>query len=241
MGVITWPLCGGLADKISRWKPMSDGLPEFGARGTEKAADRGGPSDEALAIAVRNSGSTASFGILVTRYRARVTGLARKMMGTGHADEADDIAQEVFLAAYTHRSSFRSGSPFRPWLYRIAVNRCLDRLKARSRQPVVTEWESGPEPALPDTHEPLNAVLSVELDIVLQRAVDALPVNHRTVFVLRHIDELSYEEIAEATSQPIGTVKTNLFRARAELRRGLSGYLSLDDDPDIRPHGGRTQ
>ena len=228
MGASTWPLLRGLPVKNSRWKPMSDGMPEFGIREAEKTADRGGarehPSDESLAISVRDTGSTSAFGVLVTRYRARITGLARKMMGTGHADEADDIAQEVFVAAYVHRASFRPGAPFKPWLYRIAVNRCLDRLKSRARQPHITDWENAPEPITRDEQEPLSNYLAGELDSVLQRAVDALPVNHRAVFVLRHIDELSYEEIAEATNQPIGTVKTNLFRARAELRRGLSGY-----------------
>ena len=239
MGVSTWPLFKGLPIN-HRWKPMADGVPEFGLRETENTADRGGPSDEALAVAVRNSGDTAAFGILVTRYRSRITGLARKMLGSGHADEADDIAQEVFVAAYVHRASFRPGSPFRPWLYRIAVNRCLDRLKSRSRQPLITDWENAPEPSVADLHEPLGNYLAGELDAVLQKAVDALPLNHKSVFVLRHIDELSYEEIAEATNQPIGTVKTNLFRARAELRKGLSSYLSSDSDK-INEQGGKAQ
>lgn len=239
MGVNTWPLLGGLSIN-HRWKPMSDGAPEFGIRSTEKSTDKGGPTDESLAISVRNSDDTAAFGVLVTRYRARITGLARKMIGTGHADEADDIAQEVFVAAYMHRKSFRPGLPFRPWLYRIAVNRCLDKLKSRGRQPIITDWENAPEPAMHDELEPLSNFLAGELDSVLQKAVDALPVNHRAVFVLRHIDELSYEEIAEATNQPIGTVKTNLFRARAELRRGLSGYLSPDMDPQNDEQGGKA-
>ena len=93
MGVITWPLCGGLADKISRWKPMSDGVPEFGMRESERT--RSGPSDESLAIQVRNSGDKTAFGIIVGRYRARITGLARKMIGAGHADEFWSLALMV--------------------------------------------------------------------------------------------------------------------------------------------------
>jgi RNA polymerase sigma-70 factor (ECF subfamily) len=237
MGVSTWPLFRGLQIN-HRWKPMSDGVPEFGMRESERT--RSGPSDESLAIQVRNSGDKTAFGIIVGRYRARIIGLARKMMGTGHSDEADDVAQEVFVAAFMHRAAFRPGSPYRPWLYRIAVNRCLDRLKARSRQPQFTDWDSAPEPSVRDDREPLGNFLAAELDSVLQKAVDALPVNHRTVFVLRHIDELSYEEIAEATNQPIGTVKTNLFRARAALRVELSPYLASGEG-NAKEQGGTAQ
>lgn len=188
-------------------------------------AARGEASDEALAERVRATGDVAAFGALVTRYRARVVALARRML-VSTPDEAEDVAQEAFVAAYDKRLLFRSGEPFRPWLYRIAVNRCLDRLRAQTRRPVVLEITAIPEPALAGG-DPVQALLTEEGEHLLSAAVAALPPKLRAVFLLRHLDDLSYEEIAAAVGVPLGTVKTHLFRARAQLRAALSEYLTL--------------
>ena len=183
-----------------------------------------GAGDEALAERVRSSGDVAAFSTLVTRYRGRLVALARRMLPGSSSDEAEDIAQEAFVAAYAKRTSFRQGEPFRPWLYKIAVNRCLDRLRALSRRPVTVEIGSLLEPAI-SGNGPEELLLSTESEARLQDAVAALPPKLRVVFVLRHLDDLSYDEIAAATGQPLGTVKTHLFRARAELRIALAEYL----------------
>jgi RNA polymerase sigma-70 factor (ECF subfamily) len=193
------------------------------------ADDDHAPTDEALAERVRRDGDAAAFGLLVGRYRARVVALSRRMLSSGGAaanDDAEDVAQEAFVAAYHKRATYRGGTPFRPWLYRIAVNRCLDRLRARGRQPGMHSVDDLPEPAAsePDS-DPLDALLADECEERLREAVAALPPKHRAVFLLRHVDDLSYEEIAAATDLPMGTVKTHLFRARARLRRELTGYL----------------
>ena len=190
----------------------------------EGSSAREEASDEALAERVRATGDFATFGILVTRYRARVVALARQMLAAVSPDEAEDVAQEAFVAAYDKRLSFRRGEPFRPWLYRIAVNRCLDRLRAQSRRPVLLEITSVPEPALAGG-DPIEALLTEEGETLLSAAVAALPPKLRAVFLLRHLDDLSYEEIAAAVGVPLGTVKTHLFRARAQLRAALSEYL----------------
>ena len=184
------------------------------------------PSDEALADRVRRSGDIAAFGQLVDRYRTRVVALAWRMLvsGSGTEDEAEDVAQEAFVTAYDKRASYRSPTPFRPWLYRIAINRCRDRLRARARYPAPHRMDDFPEPVEPDS-DPLHAVLTEEWEARFQQAVAGLPPNYRAVFLLRHMDDLSYEEIAAATDLPLGTVKTHLFRARAQLRRELTGYL----------------
>ena len=181
-----------------------------------------GDSDEALAARVRATGDPAAFALLVTRYRARVVALARRMLATGGGgpDEAEDVAQEAFVAAYDKRGTFRPGDPFRPWLYRIALNRCLDRLRAQARRPPAADWDAIPEPAQPGA-DPLGRLLDEERDGRIQAAVAALPPKYRAVFLLRHLDDLSYEEIAAATGLPLGTVKTHLFRARAQLRQAL--------------------
>ena len=192
--------------------------------GSRQDAAGDGASDEALAERVRATGDVAAFGVLVTRYRTRVVALARRMLTTQAPDEAEDVAQEAFVAAYDKRASFRRGEPFRPWLYRIAVNRCLDRLRARSRRPAVLDIAAVPEPALAGG-DPIDALLTEEGEQLLSIAVAALPPKLRAVFLLRHLDNLSYEEIAAAAGVPLGTVKTHLFRARAQLRAALAGYL----------------
>ncbi len=103
--------------------------------GRREDAAQNEASDEALAERVRVSGDTAAFGELVNRYRSRVMALARRMLAGSAPEDAEDVAQEAFVAAYDKRASFRRGEPFRPWLYRIAVNRCLDRLRARVPPP----------------------------------------------------------------------------------------------------------
>ena len=193
--------------------------------GSRREAAGDDTGDEGLAERVRASGDVAAFSILVTRYRGRLVALARRMLTGSNSDEAEDVAQEAFVAAYDKRASFRKGEPFRPWLYRIAVNRCLDRLRMQSRRPSTVEIGSLPEPALPGS-DPINALLSYEEEERLQEAVAALPPKLRTVFVLRHLDDLSYDEIAVVTGLPLGTVKTHLFRARADLRAALTGYLT---------------
>lgn len=179
--------------------------------------------DERLADAVRTKGDAQAFAVLVTRYRGRVLALARRMLGPGAAEEAEDAAQDAFLAAYEKRATFRPGEPFRPWLYRIVVNRCLDKLRARARRPQVHALDAVAEPS--SDENPLRSVLQDEWETRLQEAVQDLEPRYRAVFLLRHLDDLSYEDIARATDLPLGTVKTHLFRAREKLRLALKGYF----------------
>lgn len=181
-------------------------------------------SDEALALRVSLSGDGGAFALLVTRYRGRLIALARRMLG-GNAEEAEDVAQEVFVAAYNARDRYRRGEPFRSWLYRIAVNRCIDRQRAQGRRPGVSALEALVQEPVDPGQGPLDALLGDERDSRVQDAVDGLPPKYRAVFLLRHLDDLSYEEIAAATELPLGTVKTHLFRARAQLREALKGLL----------------
>jgi RNA polymerase sigma-70 factor (ECF subfamily) len=181
--------------------------------------------DEALAEQIRTGGdAAAAFTAIVARYRGRITALARRLLVGAGVDEADDVAQEVFVAVYRNRRTLRPGEPFRPWLYRIAVNRCVDRMRAAARRPAPAALASTSEPRS-EQGDPLESVLADEREARLQAAVEALPAPYRTVFVLRHVDDLSYQEIASATGLPESTVKTHLFRARARLRSALTGYL----------------
>jgi RNA polymerase sigma-70 factor (ECF subfamily) len=181
-------------------------------------------TDEALALRVSLTGDGGAFALLVDRYRGRLVGLARRMLG-GSAEEAEDVAQEVFVAAYHARGRYRRGEPFRSWLYRIAVNRCIDRQRAQGRRPGMSALNTLLVDPVDPGESPLDALLADERDERLQSAVDALPPKYRAVFLLRHLDDLSYEEIAAAVELPLGTIKTHLFRARAQLREALKGLL----------------
>jgi RNA polymerase sigma-70 factor (ECF subfamily) len=196
--------------------PMAGG--QIGTSGNES-------SDEALAARVATHGDAAAFAILVTRYRARLTGLARRMLGST-PEEAEDAAQEAFVAAYKARAQYRRGEPYRAWLYRIVVNRCIDRRRAESRRPTPMALPEGPADPVDVAEGPLDSLLADERNERIQGAVDALPDKYRAVFLLRHLDDLSYEEIATAVDLPMGTVKTHLFRARAQLRETLKEFLT---------------
>jgi RNA polymerase sigma-70 factor (ECF subfamily) len=182
-------------------------------------------SDEQLFERVCRSknGDPASFDLIVTRYRARIVALVYKMLASTQTSiDPEDVAQEAFIDAFRHRATFRHGEKLRPWLYGIAVNRCLDHLRTRSREdishvePEHLETVIEADRAISDN--PLDILLDrVETD-ALERGVASLPPKLRAVLILRYLDDMQYEEIAAALSLPVGTVKTNLFRARAELR-----------------------
>lgn len=191
--------------------------------GGQTGASRAETTDEFLADRVRASGDAVAFAELVTRYRVRLMALVRRMLGHG-PDEAEDLVQETFVAAYRARTQYRRGERFRPWLYRIAVNRCIDRQRALGRNPVPVVLDEVVESV--DAGEgPMDALLTDERSARVQAAIAELPPRYRAVFVLRHVDDLSYEEIAVAADLPVGTVKTHLFRARAQLREALKGLL----------------
>lgn len=204
------------------------------------SSDNDGISDETLAERVRAKGDTEAFTLLMMRYRARTIALARQMLATRRSgpDEAEDVVQEAFVAAYAKRATFRRGERFRPWLYRIVVNRCLDRLRADARRPAASGWDDLTAAEEPESSaqadgsggDPLSVLLGGERTARMEAAVAALAPRYRAVFLLRHLDDLSYEEIAEATDLPLGTVKTHLFRARAQLRTALKGYLDEEEE-----------
>ena len=162
--------------------------------------------------------------MLVTRYRARVVALARRMLAAQAPEEAEDVAQEAFVAAYDKRT-FRSGAASRS-APGCTVLRSTAAWTGCAPSPGVPPWwRSRPFPAAIAGGDPVEALLTEEGEQFLSAAVAALPPKLRAVFLLRHLDDLSYEEIAVATGVPLGTVKTHLFRARAQLRAALSEYL----------------
>src|SRR5690349_23334794 len=172
------------------------------------------------------AGDADAFRGLVDRYGRSIFNLAYRM--TGSAADAEELAQDVFLQAYSKLADFRVGARFHPWLYTIALNICRNHVRRRKLvkwQPLETRRGSD-EPVALDPPEsapnPEEALLARENEERLARAVDALPAKYREIFILRQSQGLSYEEIADVTGRPLGTVEVQLFRARNLLLKSLS-------------------
>ncbi|MDO5002433.1 MAG: sigma-70 family RNA polymerase sigma factor [Eubacteriales bacterium] len=183
-------------------------------------------------------GDVNAFETLVLSYEKNVYNLALRMVK--NSEDASDMAQEAFIRAYNSLASFRGESKFSVWLYRIVSNVCLDFLRSRSRHPTVSlsvENDEGEETELdiPDESQSPEALLERRLtrDSV-RRGLDALSEEYRQILLLREIQGLSYDEIAETLSMELGTVKSRIFRARKKL----CDFLLRDGNiPAVRSSG----
>lgn len=170
--------------------------------------------DRALIEALR-AGDPQASRLLVERFQGVLFGLCFRMMG--HRHDAEDVMQETFARALRGIGGFDVERPLRPWLLGIAANRCRTALGRRARrQGLAAETLEDPIDPRPGLSDP------DDLASELERALDQLRPDYRMVFTLFHEQNLAYEEIAEAVGRPIGTVKTWLHRARAELAEHLS-------------------
>jgi RNA polymerase sigma-70 factor (ECF subfamily) len=169
--------------------------------------------DDPALVEALQAGDPQAPRLLIEQYQGVVFGLCYRMMS--HRQDAEDIVQETFLRALRAISGFDVARPLRPWLLEIAANRCRTALSRRARRPPPESIEdvADPRPGRGD-HDDLAGEL--------ERGLRELRPEYRLVFVLFHEQNLSYEEIAESVSRPIGTVKTWLHRARAQLAEGLS-------------------
>lgn len=187
------------------------------------------PLQEQLCVARAEQGNVEAFNQLVLAYQRQVYNLAYRTLG--NPDEAADATQDAFLAAFRAIGSFR-GSAFRPWLLKIAVNACYDRLRRVRRRPA-DSLESlvdaaGESSLAPDQAPgPESEALRAETAAQLQAGLLSLPEEQRLVVVLSDVQGYSYEEIAEATGSSLGTVKSRLSRARARLREFLAARGEL--------------
>jgi RNA polymerase sigma-70 factor (ECF subfamily) len=177
--------------------------------------------DDSQLIPRAASGDRSAFEALVERHRGMVYRVAYQFAGNHH--DADDIAQEVFVKVYRSLERFRHDAQFTSWLYRIAMNACIDY--RRRQQPAGVSGEEA-ELALANTAEetpgPEDRAYAGELGAALERAIGGLPAGQRIVFVMRHHEGLKLSEIAEALGLAEGTVKRQLHAAVHRLRRVLS-------------------
>ncbi|GMV37419.1 MAG: RNA polymerase sigma24 factor [Fimbriimonadales bacterium] len=175
----------------------------------------------------------AAFDIIVSRYKDRIYSYVRRMVPED--GEAEDVAQEVFVRAFQGIQRYDGRAGFTTWLFRIATNLCVDRSRYRSRRPQsvsLSHPHGDGRPAVdpPDhRYDPERIVLQNEMSAVVERAVGRLSDKLKTVLLLHDTQNLSYEEIAQAVSVPLGTVKSRLFLAREQLREALREYMRGSD------------
>lgn len=173
-----------------------------------------------------------AFRELIEIYRDRVFNVTFRMLGD--RAEAEDIAQEVFIAVFKTIDTFREESKFSTWLYRVAINHTKNRIKYlarrndRSRVEIddnTTDADRGSITGTAGPARPDRALEGAQMERVLQAAIATLDEEHRVLIVLRDIEELSMEEISEITGLPDGTVKSRLHRGRAALRKKLARHV----------------
>lgn len=174
-------------------------------------------------------GDKAAFDLLVLKYQHRVLKLVGRFVND--AAEAEDVAQEAFLKAYRALPAFRGESAFYTWLYRIAINTAKNTLVSNRRRPVDFDLDlQDPDQyerqaRLKESDTPEGVLLTEEIRVVVERALEQLPEDLRTAIVLRELEGLSYEEIAEAMDCPVGTVRSRIFRAREAIDKKLKPLL----------------
>ncbi|HEY6007248.1 MAG TPA: RNA polymerase sigma factor RpoE [Geobacteraceae bacterium] len=176
-------------------------------------------------------GDKRAFDLLVIKYQHKIAKLISRYIRD--ADEVQDVAQEAFIKAYRALANFRGESAFYTWLYRIAINTAKNHLMAQGRRPPGSDveiedaliTEEGAE-ALSDNDTPEGLALTDEIERVILEAIEALPEELRTAITLRELEGLSYEEIAEAMSCPVGTVRSRIFRAREAIDAKLKPLIT---------------
>jgi RNA polymerase sigma-70 factor (ECF subfamily) len=198
-----------------------------------------GRNDDLCLIEACRAGQVEAFGVLVRRYQDRLYPTLLRL--TGCAEDAHDLLQDAFLRAFEKLGRFHGDSSFYTWIYRIAVNLALSD---RRRRRVTRRLAEGPNgeaidpPDDPNQSDPSLPLLRAERDDLVLEALNALAPDHRTVVVLKDLDGLRYEEIAEILGIPVGTVRSRLHRARGELRERLRAVLEEEPARATARHPG---
>jgi RNA polymerase sigma-70 factor (ECF subfamily) len=187
------------------------------------------------------NGDLGAFNMIVERYQTQVFNVAARLLG--NPTSAEDAAQETFISAYRAIKSFHGGS-LRAWLLRIATNASYDLMRSSRRRSEESLDRSMENPGFQQPlsgDSPEQIALKVELSGEIQKAILALPEDQRAVMVMIDIQELSYEEAAQATGASLGTVKSRLSRARARVRDYLMQHRELLPEQFRRISEGRIK
>lgn len=184
-------------------------------------------------VSLTKSGQKKAFEVLITRWQNSIYTLCYRKLS--HQEQAEELTQEIFLAAYRHLTSFRNESKFSTWLFQIAINRCKnlhgyrERRKHRAHEPL-----EGTNPEIkrdfPDTAPSADQVLhKKEQAKLLQAALEKLDDKHKEVLILFDIQGIAQNEISTILNLPVGTIKSRIHRARGELATLLKGIINPKD------------
>ena len=197
--------------------------------------------DTRLMIGVRDD-QPGAFEELVERYQHRLLAVLHHLVG--NAEEAEDLAQEVFFRVYRARKKYRARCKFSTWLFTIANNLALNTLRSRQRKPVVPlntrdSGPLGPRPAeqlvLDSGDQPAQRMQQQELAAIIRQALDGLNERQRMAVLLNKFEDMNYAAIAEIMGLSSKAVKSLLCRARTNLRAALQDYIYMDGQPIPRP------
>jgi RNA polymerase sigma-70 factor (ECF subfamily) len=175
-------------------------------------------------------GDKSAFSGLLDKYHRPVINIIYRMIGDSHA--ADDLAQEVFMRVYNSSRNYQPTAKFSTWIYRIAMNLCLNELRRRKKRIFsldenipTQEGEVKIEIAEKDKDLPRDELAKKELQDIVKKAIESLPENQRMAVLLRRYENLSYEEIAKTMNCSVSAVKSLLNRAKESLKEKLRPYI----------------
>ncbi|OVZ63020.1 RNA polymerase sigma factor RpoE [Pigmentiphaga sp. NML080357] len=190
---------------------------------------------DAELVARVQRGDKKAFELLMLKYQRKILRLLSRFIRD--PSEVEDVAQEAFIKAYRALPQFRGESAFYTWLYRIAINTAKNHLVASGRRPSSpSEYENEDGETfdetdnLSDINTPESMMATREIAETVNLAIEALPEELRTAIVLREIEGMSYEDIAQSMGCPIGTVRSRIFRAREAIAARLRPLLGTQDD-----------
>lgn len=190
---------------------------------------------DAKLVARVKAGDKAAFDLLVLKYQRKILRLLSRMLRD--QSEIEDVMQEAFIKAYRALPQFRGDSAFYTWLYRIAINTARNWMASQSRRPSSPSLHQSEDGEtfdeidnLIDINTPESLLASREIAESVNETIQALPAELRTAIVLREIEGLSYEEIAQAMGCPIGTVRSRIFRAREAIASKLRPIIDHQGD-----------
>lgn len=178
--------------------------------------------DEQRVLRRIREGDKRAFEELLDQYEARVYRLALRY--TGSTPDAEDLTQEIFLGIYRNIGDFRGASRLSTWIYRVAVNHCLEH-RRKKRLDTVPHNEEIDMPSVDWRDDPVQVATRQELATQVETALERLSPLHRDVILLHEMQGLTYQECAEALKVPVGTVKSRLSNAFVRLRELLGGYV----------------
>lgn len=186
---------------------------------------------EARLVRLSRKGDRGAFEELVDMYKDKIYHLGYRMLG--HGNEAEDIVQETFLRVYTNLDRYDETQKFSTWIYRIATNLCIDKLRKRKPNYSLdaempdgegSDWYS----MLPSGQEtPEEEVVLSETQEHIRQAIEQLPAKYKSVVVLRYLHDMSLQEIGEVLNLPVTTVKTRVHRGREFLRKKLEPEFGI--------------